>query len=188
MKIVFTGTGSTGKSTLLKELQNNPKFNNGNIDFIDSITETAKKMGYKINENGTDETQLAIAQIHKDNIENSEINKRDFVASRCMLDCYCYSRYLYNTKQIKYGTMRMIEEYLRELYPAYDIVFYIRPEFDRVENGLRSTNQEFVDSVAKIFENTIKEKKLDVCILRGTVKERMKQIYAELRRRNHLYE
>ena len=187
MKIVFTGTGSTGKSTLLRELQNNPKFNNGNIDFIDSITETAKKMGYKINEGGTDETQLAIARIHEDNIENSEMNRRDFVASRCMLDCYCYSKYLYSTKQIKYDTMRMIEEYLKELYPVYDVVFYIRPEFNRVENGLRSTNQEFIDSVAEIFETTIEEKKLDVCILHGTVEERMKQIYAELKRRN-LYE
>lgn len=183
MKIVFTGTGSTGKSTLLKRLQADPKFNDGTINFVDSITEEAKDKGYLINEEGTEETQIAIANIHKRILDENE----NFVASRCILDCYCYTWYLYSKGRVTLPCVFEVRQMLEDLFSRYDVVFYLEPEFKSVANNIRSTDTKFIQDVADVFKRTIPEKHLEVVPLRGTVDERMEKIYKVLEEKG-LYE
>lgn len=172
MNIVFTGSGSTGKSTLLDLLRKEDRFKN--FTFLDSITADVRKRGFVINEQGTDETQLALAEVHKHNLEVYN----NFIASRCMLDCYCYSVYLYNHNQIFPETLGALKGILLECLPRYDYIFYLKPEFKAVPNDLRSTNQSFINEVAEIFEDTVKSLGISNSIheLHGTIEERMNQM------------
>ena len=177
MKIGFSGTGSTGKITLLRELQKDKRFKD--YEFFDSITADAQKQGHTINEKGTDETQLAIMNIHKNNLKED-----NFVAGRTALDCWCYSIYLYNHDQISQTTLEYLGIMYQALIEQYDILFYVKPEFKAEGNGLRSTNQSFINEVAAIFEEIIKRDNLPVVEIHGTVPERMKQIYEALNERS----
>ena len=72
----------------------------------------------------------------------------------------------------------------------YDIIFYLRPEFDMVEDGTRSVNSEFRDETLNIFEKHILSKISEdamlsndmgmdfhnIFLLTGSVKDRLKQI------------
>ena len=173
MKIVFTGSGSTGKSTLLRELQKDPRFKD--YKFFDSITKTAQDMGLKINTEGEDSTQKAIMSIHEEVLKND-----NFIASRCSLDCISYTVYLYNHGNISQSVFDELYDKFLELVKQYDLIFYIKPEFKPKDNGLRSTDQHFIDEVAENFEEIIQRENLNVHTLHGTVEERMSQIYGVL--------
>ncbi len=68
MKIAFTGAQSTGKTTLLEALKANQSYKY-DYEFVDEITRRMVKKGLKINEEGSDTTQLLIMNEHiKNNI------------------------------------------------------------------------------------------------------------------------
>lgn len=171
MKIAFTGAQGTGKTTLMKEFMND--WWKG-YTFHDSPTRKLKERGFEINKSGTSETQLELIKIHAENL-----TVKDFMADRCIIDCYVYGKYQYLTNKIDEETMLALDEALIELAPQYDIIFYLKPEFAIEDDGVRSTDEQFRDDIADLFEETINllETKFDVNIVRvtGSVKDRARQ-------------
>ena len=61
----------------------------------------------------------------------------------------------------------------------YDKIFYLKPEFDIVDDGVRSSSVQFRDEIASIFERYIAEynlKKHNIVELSGSVEERLEAI------------
>ena len=85
MKIVFTGTQGVGKTTLLDILEKCFSYTEP-IRFVRNFTRDMVKKGLSINEAGTDETQLAIMQAHKDIVTSND----NIIMDRCMLDGIVY--------------------------------------------------------------------------------------------------
>ena len=59
----------------------------------------------------------------------------------------------------------------------YDYIFYLKPEFDIVDDGTRSTNVQFRDDIVELFDRYIKHIKVPVINLTGTVEERLEKFY-----------
>ena len=169
MLITFAGTHSTGKTTLLNKLKNHNLFKD--YIFCDEITRSIFKKGNKINEHGDDNTQLSIMESH---VENSK--HKNAVLDRCALDGLVYTRYLYETGNVTKKTLDKAEDIFYELKDKYDIIFYLIPEFDVVDDGVRSTNNEFRNRVFELFEFYISKYDIKVFRLTGTVDERIKNI------------
>ena len=68
MLIALSGAQCTGKTTLLNALRNDKAFQD-RFMFIDEIVRTLQRKGFKINEAGTDETQLAVMHEHETNTQ-----------------------------------------------------------------------------------------------------------------------
>lgn len=168
MKIAVTGAHCTGKSTLVEELQKIPEIAK-QFTFRGNITRKVKKEGKQINENGDDETQLLVISQH---IENSI--PKNVILDRCALDGLVYTTYLYEKGKVSKQTLRIAEAVFENLH--YDILFYIKPEFEIIKDGVRSTGKEFQDRVAELFEEYIEAYNLPVILISGTVKERVKAI------------
>jgi len=65
---------------------------------------------------------------------------------------------------------------LNKTITEYDHLFYIRPEFDIVDDGVRSTDLQFRDEIVDIFEGLISEIPRPVSVLTGSVRDRVEQV------------
>ena len=170
MKIAFTGAQSTGKTTLLKELKRDPDFSL-KYDFRDEITRRMQKKGLSINESGNDITQLLIMNSH---IKNSLID--NVIMDRCALDGLVYTDWMYRKGKIQQWVIEYADNVFKMLIDRYDYIFYLVPEFDIEDDGVRSTDIDFRNEIVILFEQYIKAWNIPVIKLTGTVEQRLNKI------------
>lgn len=168
MKIVFSGTQGTGKTTLLNILKDQSSLKDS-YEFITEVSRTLQKEGKaRINEHGDDHSQIVIALANYVIYET----RKNFISDRCLLDVLAYTRYLYLHKLVNEKTIEFVETLFKEAH--YDIIFYLEPEFDLVSDGVRSLNTEFRDTVLECFRYYIKKFDVRVVRVRGGLDERIK--------------
>ena len=170
MKIGITGAQSVGKTTLLNALRSEKLFKEYVI--CDEVTRRVKGYGLPINESGTDITQRLIMNEH---IVNVFMNN-NMLTDRTALDGLVYSIYLNNKKQISDSTLKYVRDVFHKVWNSYDHVFYIEPEFEIVDDGVRSVNKQFRDEIAELFELTIEKEKLSMLRVKGSVRDRVNTI------------
>ena len=172
--IALSGTGGVGKSTLLEALRKDSFFDN--FTFINETTRTLHELGHKINEDGNDETQLKIAELHMLNIKK----EGDLFLDRSLLDCYVYSLYMQRNGQITVNTMMEIAAMWKAYKESVTMHLYIPIEFDNVNDGVRSTNDAFRSGVDELFKQSfldlIAEGNSNIGALTGTVEDRVSQV------------
>lgn len=176
MHIAISGAQSTGKSTLLVELEKHLQ----DFTFKKEITRELKSRGFLINEHGNDETQNEIMKIHSE----YSVLPGNVLYDRCVLDGVVYTHYLYTTNQVSLETLQNSTQIFRNVIDNYNKIFYIKPEFDIVDDNERSINISFRDEIVNLFDFYIKEYSIDVKILTGSVEERAHQLLKEIRRIN----
>ena len=151
MLVSFTGSQSSGKTTLLKKGIIDQDFRKWH--FIPEVTRLVKRKGFNINELGTNETQLFILSEHL----NNHYLKNNTILDRCILDGWVYTIYLHGKGQVD----NWVLEYARRLYlllrDKLDIIFYTEPDIPIEDDGERSIDVEFRDSIINIFENVISD-------------------------------
>jgi len=170
MKIAFTGAQSTGKTTLLNKLKHDPMFNL-EFDFRDEITRRMQKKGLSINEGGNDITQLLIMNSH---IKNTLID--NVIMDRCALDGLIYTDWMYGKKKVEQWVIEYAENVFNLLIDRYDYIFYLAPEFDIEDDGVRSTDIDFRNEIVDLFDHYINLYKIPVIKLTGTVEQRLNKI------------
>lgn len=174
MRIGISGTQSVGKTTLLNALRSEEFFKNYTV--CNEVTRWVKSLGLPINESGTDSTQELIMMKHVYNVFMHE----NMITDRTALDGLVYSRWLWSNDQISDATLSRVEEVFRKLINHYDCMFFIEPEFDVVNDGVRSTDVKFRDDIHTIFKETIEEYKLTVYPIKGSVRLRVEQVLKAL--------
>jgi nicotinamide riboside kinase len=174
MRIGITGAQSVGKTTLLNALRSEKLFK----DYVicDEVTRRVKGYGLPINEEGTDNTQRLIMNEH---IVNVFMNG-NMLTDRTALDGLVYSAYLYNKNQISANTLKYVREVFNKVWHSYDYVFYIEPEFEIVDDGVRSINKQFRDEIAELFEYVIEKENLSMLRVKGSVRNRVNTIIDHL--------
>jgi len=170
MKIAISGAHSQGKTTLVKYLQDINVLTD--FKFKTSLTRGMQKAGYDINEDGDEVTQLAIMTKHLQRLNE----KGDTIYDRCALDGYAYSMAL--IKDIK--VLDIIRDLFLVMIDRYDIIFYVEPELPLIEDGQRTVNKDFFDSVVQSFDCIIKSYAIPVVRLSGSVEERARQFFVAL--------
>lgn len=176
VRVAFSGAQSTGKTTLLNALRESADFKDGK--FWDEITRQIKEQGFEINEQGTDATQLKIMQEHKRRVtvEDSGL----VIFDRCSLDGLVYTQFLYNKGQVSKDTLDEATKVFEETISSWDAIFFLRPEFEIVDDGVRSVNVEFHRNIVFLFDHFIEKYNLQVIQLTGSVEDRVNQFKVEL--------
>lgn len=173
MRIGISGSHSVGKTTLLNVLRSLPEFKGYKV--CDEVTRQVMALGVSINENGNDNTQRLIMMKHLENV----FLYSNMITDRTALDCLVYSRYLWNNKKINDQTMHHITNMFGKMWHMYDVVFFIKPEFDIVADGVRSVDSSFRENICKEFDNAIAELELhkdNFHFISGSVIDRAKQV------------
>lgn len=172
MRIAISGAQGTGKSTIIKKLKEELPIG---FSFTGSTTRETMDDGLHINELGTDATQMLIMSKH---IRNFALYPNG-IFDRCVLDGYVYTVHLYNEKKVSRDVFLLVNDIYTRLIKEYDAICYIPPEFEIINDGVRSIDRSFRDSVTKIFEQEIKYAKqrgFKCAWITGTIEERVKKI------------
>ena len=182
MKVSFTGTGCSGKSTLLNlcREQYGDKFS-----YVTEVTRPLARKGFTINEAGGDATQKAIIDAH---IENNKLN--DVIMDRCIVDGYVYTSWLYGEGNVTQPVYDYAWMTLNEIINDIDIIFHTAP-LQMEDDGQRSTNIDFQKDISDTFDillngiywrNTYKGR---VIYLEGEIEKRFNDIKIAIEQHDH---
>lgn len=178
MRIGIAGAQSVGKTTLLNALRSEPEFKG--YEICNEVTRRVSSYGLPINEEGNDITQRLIMQEHIVNVFMYD----NMITDRTVLDGFVYSSYLLTGQKINVNTYLYADRIFERVINYYDLLFYIPPEFDIKDDGVRSTDIKFRDDIANLFEYIINERMVPTIHLQGTVRERVGQVLKFVKEKN----
>ena len=168
MKIAISGAHGQGKTTILNSLKSLPEFKD--FTFVNSPTR-ALQDSFKINENGTQDTQISIMYKHYMNVMTCESNT---IFDRCALDGMAYTMYFIPKINISVmESMRIMYAYLMQ---QYDYIFYVIPELSPTCDGTRSVDVSFFEAIKSNFNVMIKSGQYKINTLSGTNEQRINTI------------
>lgn len=170
MKIGFTGAQSTGKTTLLNALKSEKFFKE--FDFCEGVTRWVNKLGININENGDDLTQEIILMKHVYNLYTHD----NMIADRTIIDVLVYSIWMHDNGKISEDTYLEVVKVFEKAIKEYDYIFFIEPEFEITDDGVRSSDKKFQDEINEIFKNVLSSRNINYTKITGSVRQRVGQV------------
>lgn len=166
MKIAFTGTHSTGKTTILNKIDS--KF--------EKISEYARKLkeeGFPLNKKTTQEGQLILF--------NKSLNdlflKKSFICDRCLIDYAVYT--LLSEKKIENYVTDYMEGCIQKYMKMYDKVIYfpIIQEISLSQDGIRDSDLKYREKVDFYITSYLKSYKVNFHTLESmTIEDRIEEI------------
>jgi nicotinamide riboside kinase len=164
-RIALVGASSTGKTTVYELLKNKlPKY-----EFINESTRSVAKYGFPINELGTSETQLAISSFHLEAL----LQPYNLVLDRCYMDLLVYSKFM---DKLSVKTYNYIEDTWNRVKSEYTHYIYFPIEFDSVDDGVRSINEEWRIKVDDEFKAVLEGVRQPYLTITGSPMQRVEQI------------
>ena len=151
MRIAFSGTGNSGKSTLVKSfLYTWSNYRTPEKSYRDLI----KEEGLSHSSKTTIDTQDKILNFMIDQVQNTTLSDK-IIYDRCPLDNIAYSMWCHDkgvegfTKDFVTEQIKLMRESMRSL----DIIFLCRFDSSQkvVDDGLRDTNLNFIKEIDNIF-------------------------------------
>lgn len=164
-RVALVGASSTGKTTVYELLKNKlPKW-----EFVNESTRIVNSYGFPINEIGINETQLAISSFHL----KSLLIPNNLILDRCFLDLLIYTTELKNVSE---NTTRYISDIWKDVFKEYTHFVYFPIEFDAVNDGQRSTNEEWRRKVDTRFSSFFLSTDTNYIKVTGSPMQRVDQI------------
>tara|TARA_R100001163_G_C5049822_1_gene186721 strand:- start:785 stop:1543 length:759 start_codon:yes stop_codon:yes gene_type:complete len=157
MRIAFSGTGNSGKTTLLRSfLYSWDNYTTPEKTYREVLKEQNLPHSSKL----TTETQTAILNFMVDQVQST--NKDDQIAyDRCPLDALAYSMWGHD-KGIEGFTKKFVTEQInlmKESMRSLDIIFLCRFDPSQVveDDGFRDTDKNFITEVDNIFYSLFRQ-------------------------------
>jgi nicotinamide riboside kinase len=178
-RIAFTGPGSSGKSTIIKEFYEYNDSNHCNDwNHIGSHTRSMKQSEnlthIKSKNDVGDILQLRILNTHLDNAISAYTFNRSITYDRCILDGYIYTRWLYDFGKINGWILEYGFQLLHTLKDQYDHVFYCMPDFEYVQDKDRNIPKKDREYICDLYDKCILYfKPSKVTKLTGNVENRL---------------
>jgi len=164
-RVALVGASSTGKTTVYELLKNKlPKF-----EFINESTRTVGSYGFPINEAGTSETQLAISSFHLEAL----LRPGNMILDRCYMDLLVYSKFM---ERISVETYNYIEDTWNRVKGEYTHYVYFPIEFESVDDGVRSVNEDWREKIDKEFQLLLDGVRKPYLTVTGSPLQRVEQI------------
>ena len=167
MKIGFCGTMSVGKTTLVNALKELPEFKD--YHFRTERSKHLMSLGIPLNTDSTLKGQLVFASERA-----AELMQEKIITDRTVIDVMAFCDL--STSMEDYEKFHLSSA-LYHLIKEYDILFYVSPEGVEIEdNGVRETNANYRMAIDKKIKSIIQMHRSNSPIIKGTVKERIKQV------------
>jgi deoxyadenosine/deoxycytidine kinase len=170
-KISLIGTHGTGKTTLLNTLiEKYPEFQHQIDNYSDAGVLFKEKLLQVFDKNAL---QLYFLARHEYRVAVNE----NLLTDRSVLDALCYAHYEYMQGNVTVKMFRFLEERSLELLNReYNLLFWLRPEFELVGEGKRPEDKNYQIAIDRIFEYYIdvaKVVEVPVVRLTGSLEDRI---------------
>jgi nicotinamide riboside kinase len=175
--IVFTGTQSVGKTTLIKPLiPIIEKMYGESVVHIAEVARSLERRGFKINKEATTATQQMIEEEYLRLEQENPLAVK--VADRSIIDRFSYTLLNSDNGIDKLTLLKWYNDNIEEHCKKYSHIFHI-PLTDEVKlelDGIRSPDEEYRRRIDEIQTKIINQYKIKVHTLAGTVEERLEVI------------
>lgn len=140
------------------------------------VSEAARDCPYPINENTGFLSQDFIFRTQVCRELNAELGDV-VITDRTTFDQLAYIEYAYrDAMTISENKYELLKRYALAWANTYDVLFYVPIEFDLVNDGVRSTDDNYRRKIDEYIIDMINDKNRRYYTLTGTVDERLKQI------------
>lgn len=182
MKIGFTGSQGTGKTTLAQTMVAEPNFRD--YIFVPSAARDSMKAGFKINKEAgrVDQVVTTMARVAK---EHEALKQENVIADRMLIDSHAYSTYQKECVWIAQPSDEYLLEVSRSLAlisaDRYDRIFFFPPYWAPVNDNVRALDAAYQLSVSDIIEEFLmtNDVKFDV-VPQCSVQDRLEWITKEI--------
>lgn len=155
MRLAFTGTHSTGKTTLANKISK--KFN---LKLVTNISrEIANQHNLKLNKSYNNEfksnlLQTILMEKHKEILNTND----NIIQDRSMFDVFSYTLSFFDNKQLDMKTLIYNMSILMNNYRKYDLIIHLPLNNNclLVDDGVRDKNVEFQNEIDGIISSLIK--------------------------------
>ena len=178
MIVVLTGSHSCGKSTLVEFFRGKEGFT-----CVDSVTRNSTTTQERKIDGVEDlnETQMRILNNIKEATKeivrmNKENPDQVYLVDRCVFDFMAYSRAFYDRGLLSPYTLQKILEECKQIWNVYDLVCYLGIEFDIVDDGVRSLDEDLRKDVDKYILNQLLWNPVKAVKLDGSVRQRVESL------------
>ena len=183
MIIGFAGAHGMGKTTVVEALRARNEFKH--FKFKPSPSRELGAQGFTINELGTEVTQMYIMAKH---YEYSRLDG-DVILDRCALDGLVYTSVILEGFQ-DVDFKNALGTLGRKCFERYNIIFYVRPELELKDDGVRTVDPVFFNKIVdrfKYWTDAIKfyRNPVPVVELFGSVENRVEQVMHALETRGY---
>lgn len=156
MKIGFTGSQGSGKTTLAKAMMNDPWFKSNDWKFAGSSVRAMHDKGFAINKDADPLSQLVSTVSRITTEYTAEQGVDNLVVDRTPLDSLAYTTYQYNNVWTDFNSKHywqisydLVSKHMSE----YDFVFYFPPYWAPKDDGVRSADVEYQLEIDKLIDN-----------------------------------
>ncbi len=156
MRIALSGAQGTGKTTLINELKNSSSL--PHYTFYDEVVRNlVKRTGISINREADDYSQTAITNEQVRLASETTFNTPNAFFDRCIVDSHAFTIFDYVREQISKKVYMYSSEMLKMVftYFPYDMVIYIPPKIQLVEDGVRDTDVQYRNRIDKLMTNVL---------------------------------
>lgn len=183
MRICLSGAQSTGKSTLLKLLDNKGIFSDYTFlsEVIRKLVSTEK---IHINRDYDHKSQMRIFEEHYLNI----LKYKNFISDRGALDAFTYATWGFMQGKFSREEHNEHEQAFKVCIPYYDYTFFFPIEFVITKDSVRDVDEVFQKEIQDVFLHILEDYHITYQTLSGTPEERKKQFitfFNHLIRRKH---
>lgn len=192
MVISISGAQCTGKTTLVKALMEE-KYFKGNTILTCSPSRSGIDKGIRLNKEAGLTDQLWIATTYVKNfIEAINFGSKHVISDRCLIDVLCYTDYHYykseGIESNEWSELRdTVTQLLFHVEKSYDYHLILKPEFDLIDNGVRSIDKVYQKEVNDLFTENVNmlmdfvpEK---IITLTGSVEDRVNMVLSLIKTR-----
>ena len=179
MKIAFTGAHGTGKTTLLKDMEEMlvDKFK------VHSVTEVARKIiekGYPLNMDATVDSYIHYINDQL-NAENEQMQGCDiFISDRTLLDPVAYA--MVNSKLPRPYISEYFIEMMKNVWllekDRYDLYIYFPIEFALEYDGVRPPDEKYRRDIDNLILSLLEQFQIKYIKISGNRCERKKQLFS----------
>lgn len=176
MKLAFTGSHSTGKTTLIREIEKHVPYHTT----IKCVTEVARKIirrGYLLNNEATEASY--VHYINDQLNEEHDITSYDFFFSdRTLLDplAYMIANKDFPGPTIEDYFIQMMENVWLLEQSRYDLYIYFPIEFPLVFDGIRPPDEKYRQAVDRAILSMLHKHNIPYISVTGSVAERRDQL------------
>ena len=152
MRIALSGAQGTGKTTLMNELKSGSFL--PHYTFYDEVVRNlVKRTGISINREADDYSQTAITNEQVRLASETSFNTPNAFFDRCIVDSHAFTIFDHINKQISEKVYMYSREMLKMVftYFPYDMVIYIPPKIQLVEDGVRDTDVRYRNEIDQIM-------------------------------------
>lgn len=177
MKIGFTGSQGTGKTTLAKALLQDSWFKDRNYVFVPSTARVAEQEGFKVNRDADPLSQLltTVGRITAEYGVEDEITST--ISDRTPLDSLAYTTYQFNNVWEDFNSKfywKVSYDLVQKHMAEYDYIFYFPVFWAPKDDGLRDPDSGYQHDIDELIVDFLDSMEVKHFVIpEGSTKDRV---------------